>query len=351
MKVNAQTTTDGVFGRAIKLSPATFSFLLTLSLMLASIAEHSDAGAHELIPFTRISVQEGLSQAAVHAIAQDRFGYMWFGTQEGLNRFDGYRFTRFLHRPDDPNSLSHNWVFSLLADRDGFLWIGTKEGGLNRLDPETFEFKHFRHNPKDPGSLIHDRVQTLFQDSKGRVWVGTDGGLSRYDSATGSFTSYGLREASQQRNGDNAVRSLSEAPNGSILIGTDGGGLAVLDPDTGEIARYRSDPTDPRSLSDPRVSDVYVDSEGRVWVGTYHGHIDRFDLRTGFFERSELPVKGIVRGMRQSASGAMWVGDDAGLGALYPGGGEFHRYQHIPNDPYSLSDDRVLSLFEDRGGV
>ena len=139
--VGAQATVDSLFGQAMKTAANTFRFLLTLSLMVTGILRHSEVGAQGQIPFTRISMQEGLSQAAVHAIAQDRFGYMWFGTQEGLNRFDGYRFTRFLHHRDEPTSLSHNWVYALLSDRDGFLWVGTKEGGLNRSIPKHLSFR------------------------------------------------------------------------------------------------------------------------------------------------------------------------------------------------------------------
>ena len=114
-----------------------FHFAIRLLLTIAWIVQFPDVAANQAISFSRISVQDGLSQAAVQAIAQDRSGYMWFGTQEGLNRFDGYRFTHFLRRPNEPNSLSHNWIYALLSDRDGYLWVGTKSGGLDRLDPET----------------------------------------------------------------------------------------------------------------------------------------------------------------------------------------------------------------------
>ncbi len=334
-----------------------FHFVIRLSLTVAWIVQFPDVAASQTISFARISVQDGLSQSAVQAIAQDRFGYMWFGTQEGLNRFDGYGFSRFLHRPNDPNSLSHNWVYALLSDRDGYLWIGTQTGGLDRLDPETLEFTHFRHDPEDSGSLIHNKVRTLYQDSAGRLWVGTDGGLNRYDAASGSFVSYRLQGVEGQTAGPDSIRSIDEAPDGSILVGTDGGGLAVLDPRTGEAVRYRHDPDDALSLSDDRVSKVYMDPAGSVWIGTYRGAIDRFDPHTGTFTRidhrssSGLRTEGIVRAILRRDQGALWVGDDAGLNAWNPDQTTSIRYKHSPTDTRSLSDNHILSLFQDRGGV
>ena len=211
--------------------------VIHLFVSFAWSVQFSSVAANEAISFSRLSIEDGLSQVAVHAIAQDRFGYMWFGTQEGLNRFDGYRFTHFMHHQNDPNSLSGSWIFALLADRDGYLWIGTKSSGLDRLDPDTFEISHFRHDPESSGSLSNNGVHTLYQDSVGRLWVGTDRGVNRFDAASGSFVSYLDQGLDRQDTGTGSVHSIDEAPDGSILVGIDGGGLVVLDPSTGEWSK------------------------------------------------------------------------------------------------------------------
>ena len=151
--------------------------LLMASLLLGAWGWENVSASRGTIPFLRVSLQEGLSQAAVHAIVQDKEGYMWFGTQEGLNRFDGYEFKTFLNEQTDSNSLSHNWVYALLVDRDGVLWVGTNGGGLNRFDFLSGQFKRFQHDPDDPFSLSNDRVRDLYEDSSGNLWVGTDGGV------------------------------------------------------------------------------------------------------------------------------------------------------------------------------
>lgn len=137
--------------------------------------------------FRHLSVEDGLSHEGVHAVLQDRQGLMWFGTQDGLNRYDGYDFTVFDHDPQDPTSLAVGWVWSLVEDTRGDLWVGTHGGGLHRFLPERNAFERFVTDPSDPSSLSHDIVRVIFEDSRGQLWVGRDGGLNALDAATGTF--------------------------------------------------------------------------------------------------------------------------------------------------------------------
>ena len=137
------------------------------------------------IRFERVS---GLSQSAVNCIYQDRHGFMWFGTEDGLNRFDGYAFGVFRRQPGDPASLSHNFVWAVTEDAEGGLWVGT-EGGLHRRAPGSTDFVRLRHDPRDETTVGSDFIWALLRDRRGAVWVGTKGGgLSRYDGASGRFT-------------------------------------------------------------------------------------------------------------------------------------------------------------------
>jgi len=101
---------------------------------------------------------------------------MWFGTFDGLNRYDGYEFKFYRHNSQDPNSLSANLIVALLQDREGYLWVGTSGGGLNRFDPTTEQFTRYMFDPSNPNSLGSNVVYELLQDSHGILWVGTDGG-------------------------------------------------------------------------------------------------------------------------------------------------------------------------------
>jgi ligand-binding sensor domain-containing protein len=147
-----------------------------------------DAPPPTPLRFERLSLEDGLSQNAVLAMRQDRRGWMWVGTQDGLNRYDGYTFTVFRYEPENPNSLSHNSILSILEDSAGMLWIGTWGGGLNRYDPRSGQFTRYRHNPADPASLGSDVVAAIHEDRRGNLWLGTmGGGLDRLNRETGQF--------------------------------------------------------------------------------------------------------------------------------------------------------------------
>ena len=141
--------------------------------------------------FEHISIEDGLSQITINSILQDSRGFMWFGTIDGLNKYDGYNFTVFRNDPDNPNSLSNNLVYSIYEDRSGTLWIGTEGGGLNKFDREKEQFSHYRHDPNNPESLSNDIVWSINEDRSGTLWIGTwGGGLNKFDQEKGQFTNY-----------------------------------------------------------------------------------------------------------------------------------------------------------------
>lgn len=135
------------------------------------------------VPFEHLGVDQGLSESAVIAIVQDSQGYLWFGTRDGLNRYDGYSFTTFTPQPNDENSLADGFITALYVDRDGVMWVGTFHDELHRYDPDSGGFTRYKNSPDDPNSLSHNWVRTIYQDSQGTHWIGTHGGgLARLDS-------------------------------------------------------------------------------------------------------------------------------------------------------------------------
>ncbi len=146
------------------------------------------SGTAAPVSFEKLSLAQGLSQSIVEGALQDRRGFLWFATEDGLNRWDGYRFSVFRNVAGNARSLSYNELKCLVEDRSGMIWIGTFEGGLNRFDPATGDVTRFRHDPADPASLPANTVRALSEDRDGRIWVGTQGGgLARLDPGTGRF--------------------------------------------------------------------------------------------------------------------------------------------------------------------
>src|SRR6056297_4130355 len=229
------------------------------------------------------------------AIAEDIYGFMWFGGNSGLYRYDGTEMIRFQREPYDSSSLSETWVESLHAGSDGTLWVGTFGGGLNRFNPETETFMHFRHEAGNPLSLSQDTVTVLLEDSRGVLWVGTHGGLNRFNKSTETFTRFQHDPEDSTSISNNQIRAIYEDSNGAIWIGTGSpapsetpvgeGGLNRFNSETQSFTRYMHDPDDPSSLLNNKVMSIYEDSRGMFWVGTMGDGLHTMDRETGRFTR------------------------------------------------------------------
>lgn len=310
-------------------------------------------GAENRLHVTNITLENGLSQNTVTGIVQDEQGFIWFGTQDGLNRFDGYKvkvyqpdpdnphalsnnsvwalyvdkrgtlwigtyaglnrydrkrdaFVSYQHDPDVANSISDNDVRAIQEDRFGVLWVGTNGGGLNAFDPRSGTFTHYRHDPESTGSIRGNAVQVIYEDRQGVLWVGSNGGLDRYDRTTKQFIHYG-----NTKNENRPVRALYEDDQEHLWVGTEEDGLVVYDRDRKKIGHYRHDPDKNNTIANNTVMAIYEDSNGFLWLGTDGGGLDNLDRESGRF---------------------------------------FH-HRHTLNDPYSISDNRIMALYEDRSGV
>jgi signal transduction histidine kinase/ligand-binding sensor domain-containing protein/CheY-like chemotaxis protein len=307
--------------------------------------------------FDLFSLDQGLSQSVVQAILQDRQGFLWLGTQDGLNRYDGYTFRIFRHDPANPNSLGNNFITSLAEDPSGQLWIGSNGGGLDRFDPATEIFSHYRHDPANPASLPSNIVEHLLIDRQGFLWA--DGGdvLARLDPQTGTFTSY--------RHDPQNPASLSGSPaaiyqdlESVIWVATDGG-LDRLDPATGIATHFRHDPADPTSLASNHVTAVVEDATGSLWVGTSNAGVDRLDRATGQFthyvnSQNEAGSLGSnnVSALWTARDGTLWIGTNGGGLNRYDAlDDSFVRYGLGPYGPGKLDNPVIETIYQDRGGV
>ena len=317
------------------------------------------------IKFERISIEQGLSQNSVHCILQDSRGFMWFGTWDGLNKYDGHSFTVYRHDLEDPDSLSNNIVRSIYEDRSGALWIGTQGGGLDRFDRETGRFAHYQNDPGDPHSLSGNIVWSIHEDRSGVLWIGTSAGLNRFDRETGRFVRYQHDPGDPHSLSHDSILSIYEDWSGVLWIGTGGGGLNEFDRENGRFAHYRNDPGNPHSLAGNVVRSIYEDQSGELWIGTYYNGLDRFERESApgagagqFIHYQHTPddpnslSDDRVRSIYEDQSGVLWIGTYyGGLDRLDRENDQFIHYRNNPNDPYSLSDDRVWSVYEDRSGV
>lgn len=323
------------------------------ALVVLTILLGRDANAAAGIQFTNLSVEDGLSQTSVQAVIQDRQGFIWIATHEGLNRFDGRDFLQYFHDDMDGSTLAHNWVWALHEDRQGRIWVGTDGGGLDRLDPVTGVFTHFPHIAEDPATIGGSIVRDIVEDAGGYLWVGTDGGgLSRVDPHTDAVVRLEDLAAAATLS-DKNVRVLHRDDDGSIWVGTDGGGVDRLDPVSGQVDALRFDGQPLRRVR------ALATQGTTLWVGTYEGGLVRFDRQTGEVTRfvndpgDPASLAGnSIWALLVDEDGTLWVGSEsAGLHRFDSAAEEFVRYQHEANDPSSLTDDHVLELAQDRGGV
>lgn len=295
------------------------------------------------VKFERISLAQGLSQTSVFSIAQDRQGFMWFATQDGLNRYDGYSFFVYRHNPLDSTTLSDNYVTVVMADQKGGLWVGTRGGGLNRYVPETGRFVRYRTS-SDLNSLSHDNIRCLTDDGSGGLWIGTGNGLNHLDPATGVFRRY-LKNAKDGTGiPSEIVESLYRDGNGIIWVGMLRG-FGRLDP----VTRVFTSIALPRGLS--LVTDIREDQEKTLWIA---GQDSLFTFRNGVWDlasrriRSAAPI--FARKVLVDSKQNIWFGFDWGLTLFRPTTRKSSIFRHNATNPQSLTGNSILSLFEDRTG-
>ncbi|MFC2042939.1 two-component regulator propeller domain-containing protein [Chloroflexota bacterium] len=310
------------------------------------------------IKFEQISLEQGLSQSVVLSILQDSRGFLWFGTQDGLNRYDGYDFVAYKHDPEDENSLSDNFILTIVEDTGGYLWIGTNSGGLNRFDPVTGQFNHYQHASDDPNSLSANSVQVVYLDQEDRLWVGTTGeGLNRFNPTTGEFTHFKNDPDNPDSLIDDNVQTIYQDREGVLWVGTNSG-MDRFESQTESFHHYANDPKDPNSLINDDVMVIFEDQVGTLWVGT-NGGLERFDRENEQFIHFQNDNEDLhslnddsIHSIIEDVEGKLWIGTEGG--GLYRFDSQteqFIRYQNVPDDPESLSSDHVETIYEDRAGV
>jgi serine phosphatase RsbU (regulator of sigma subunit)/ligand-binding sensor domain-containing protein len=309
--------------------------------------------------FEELSIDEGLSQTIVYSIAQDNEGFIWFATEDGLNRYDGYHFSIIRNDPEDLTSLGYNHIQCIYFDSRGILWVGTFQKGLDRYDSENDIYIHYRFDNDDPSTISNDIINCIHEDSVGDIWAGTDQGLNKFDFSTGTFTRYLHDPDDPASLGADRVLSICHCSEGYIWAGTDVGGLCRLDPKTGSFTNYVHEPDNPASLPNNSISALHPDHHGNLWIGTNGGGASVLDSKTGSFRNfsadpddPEKLSNPAVFAIHEDSNGIIWLGTNGGgLCRFDPETGKFLTFRNDPNDPTSISYNEIYDIYEDRSGV
>ena len=381
-------------------------FFYSLALILLLFAVREISAQSPVINFKHIRSENGLSNSTIETIFQDKRGFMWFGTRDGLNRFDGYQISVYKHDPEDSNSICDNYITSIAEDDQNNLWIGTLNG-LNIFNPVTNTFTRFKHLPDDPTTIgsnyinhiffdskrrvlvategggvnVYERVSqsfklipvisksglqekqvnTLFEDSKGNLWVGAFTGLYLFNSLSGNFqpvqSNPRFREDQSNNGLSRAIRVISEDKSGNLLLGTSDNGLVVYSVEYRTQKIFTHNPALSNSISSDLIRSILVTKSGQNWIGSVNGGLDLFDPATQqFFNYQYQPdnpgslSQRTVSALFEDKQGNIWIGTHRGGINLYmPGTEKFKLYRQKP-ESNSLSYNDVKAFCEDRSG-
>lgn len=308
--------------------------------------------------FQRVTVEAGLSQCTVIPIFQDRRGFMWFGTADGLNRYDGYGFKYYKHDPGNSNSLSHSNITAIAEDRQGMLWFGTSEAGLNKFDRKSGTFMHYRYVPADSSSLSSDQIRNLLFDALGVLWIGTpNAGLNAFDPGTEKFIRYEHDPQNPQSLSHNYIRGLYEDRAGTLWVIANQT-LHKFDHRTGSFKRYALALSKKSKTQDEAIA-FYEDRRGTFWLGTYHSGLMIFDREkervTHQFQHDPRDSTSLldneVVAICEDVAGALWLGNRGGVSRYDPATGKFLRFRHDPKNSASISFGNCKGVYRDRSDL
>ena len=292
--------------------------------------------------FKRLTVADGLSQGTVWAVHQDRAGFVWIGTSDGLNRYDGYGVTPYFPVVGDTATLGGTYVRAIAEDAGGRLWLGTDGGGLSRYDPGCDCFRRFRHDPGDPASIPADQVFDVDVAPDGGVWVATADGVARLDPETGHAERLAALAAGPP--GQRIVHAVLVARDGAVWADGGDGRVVRYDPERGHADVFEHDPADPATPAPGRTYAFLEASDGAVWAGQ-GGGLTRFE---GSAARRVPRADGLyVRALVEDADGAVWVGAyGGGLARVDVGTGAVEPVAGLPTDDVAaLALDRTGALW------
>ncbi|MFD2163608.1 two-component regulator propeller domain-containing protein [Paradesertivirga mongoliensis] len=333
----------------------------------------------------------------VKGIVKDRYGKIWLGTDQGLSLFDrrSNTFKNFKHDPANPNSLSGDEIIALGEGPAGRLWIGTEGAGLTIFNYATNTFKRYKSDFFDGKSLSHNIVRSIYRDQQGGMWLGTNsGGVSYIPPIREKFNHY-FPVPNERNSLNNAVVKAISGSGDNIWLGTDDGvdvfnptdksfnhykgisseniytvakisedimafgthntGLDILNTKTGEIINFRKNERNPRAISSNRINKIFVDSRQTIWLGTWTGGLNQFDLKTKTFKQiaynpsDDKKSPTTILTLAEDRDNNLWIGTDKGIGIYNAGNKTYISHKHS-GSKYGISNDMINCFFLDSKG-
>ncbi len=349
-----------------------------------------------------ISIDDGLSNSVIDVIFQDKTGFLWFGTQDGLNKYNGYNFTIYKNDPSDSTSIKDNWIEAIIEDHDRQLLIATQRGGVFIYNRTKGTFTNLKHNPANPNSLLSNRVWTLLKGDSSIIWIGSAKGLDKYDTKKKQFTHFVNNPKDSNSISERAVNALFKDEDGTLWIGTWGSGLNKLDKYSQTFVRYRFNISKPSqngknkikvikkldnqtlllgtnrgllkfskstftfipftenendSINQISVLSILKDSKNNLWIGTHHNGIYKINKFNSVinYRKSRLNPENLsdnwVQALLEDKNGNVWIGTGRGIDKYSPFKQNFHNLVYNPYEINSLSGNEVISVFEDHEGI
>lgn len=333
-----------------------YSVILLLIVLCSLPVLHAQEPMFKCKQLTRA---DGLSDNHIWCALQDRYGFMWFGSHHGLNRYDGYHITVYPHKPGDTTSLSDITVTCLYEDHEGVLWIGTLDGGINSFDRATERFTQYRHDPRNSRSLSAGKVASMCEDADGTLWVvcekGTVGKLQKFDRRTRQWIHYSYSSDDPYSIGSTSVRCVCRDSSGTLWVGTKDRGLNRYDKTRDGFINYRTNPGYGYETTG-EILRLLPEKAGGFWSSNHTVQLYRLYARgNGFVRRTFVPPgitnnddNGVTSVMKDN-SGNTWVST---LGnAIYILSADektINVVRQVPHNSYGLGSKRVFALYQDQ---
>ncbi|HEY9002414.1 MAG TPA: two-component regulator propeller domain-containing protein [Mucilaginibacter sp.] len=313
---------------------------------------------NQQLHFTHFGTAEGLSELNPNCLLQDSRGFIWIGTADGLNRYDGYKFKIFRYDAKDNTSIGNNYVQDIIEDKQGNIWVATVGGGLNKFDRNTNRFHRYLHNEKDKSSISSNFVSKVALDKSGKIWVATQkDGLNLFDPKTGKSTHYFNSNDSTSLS-DNAIMTVYVDHENNVWVGTDNEGLCLFNPGTNNFTRFKNEPSNPESISGNKVTTLFEGSRHNLWVGTQGAGLNLYNSTTHTFKHfvhdphnKNSLVHNSIQSIAEDDSHNLWIGtENGGLSIYTPEWDQFLSYYHDDVDNTTLANNSVDIILKDRAG-
>jgi two-component system, sensor histidine kinase ChiS len=356
--------------------------------------------------FNQVTIENGLSNNSITCIFKDSRGFIWIGTIDGLNRYDGYNFEVYKHNPSDLNSISDNFISTIIEDYSGNLWIGTQGGGLNKYDPQIDRFISFYYDSKNINSLPSNFIfhhNSMIIDKDSTIWIGTDNGLCSYNIRKNLFNRFLLKSENYNHDEFKDIRAIYEGRNNILWIGTNTGlvkfsrdqgilkvyvgnknnqhalssniitalaedvkrnelwigteeGLNIFDETKEIFSRYLNKQGKPGTISDNSITSIVMDENNNFWIGTKSGGLNKCgpaDKKFVSWTYNSTSSNGIsdnyIDNLFFDKKGLLWIGTvNTGINILDVKEKKFGLFRHDPGNPNSLSYNTIRSIYEDR---